>query len=83
MRKALKQKRRSIFFALSGEMIQGYYYSRPIPRDEYEKLLEQEGSAALSKEKSALVTLGNINAIFGEDSLVNSILDGFWRFWNL
>ncbi len=61
---------------LGCEMIQGYYYSRPIPRDEYEKLLEQESSAALSKEKSALVTFGNINAIFGGDSLVNSILDG-------
>ena len=61
---------------LGCEMIQGYYYSRPIPREEYELLLDQKDSVAILKEKPTLVTLDSINAVFGGDSLVNSILDG-------
>ena len=61
---------------LGCEMIQGYYYSRPIPREEYEMLLDRNDVVAVSKEKPTLVTLSGINAVFGGDSIVNSILDG-------
>ncbi|MBP8640079.1 MAG: EAL domain-containing protein [Oscillospiraceae bacterium] len=61
---------------LGCEMIQGYYYSRPVPRYEYEKLLDNMDSITLTKEKPTVTQLGNINAVFGADSLVNSILDG-------
>lgn len=58
------------------EMIQGFYYSRPIPRDEYEKLLDMSASGRFVGEKPAALTLDSINAILGGDSLVNSLLDG-------
>jgi len=62
--------------SLGCEMIQGFYYSRPIPRDEYEKLLDTNVSARFVGEKPDTLTLGGINAALGGDSLVNSLLDG-------
>lgn len=61
---------------LGCEMIQGYYYSRPIPREEYEKLLERKDQISTSEEKSSAINLNSINSVLGGDSLVTSILDG-------
>ena len=58
------------------EMIQGFYYSRPIPREEYEKLLDTSASERFAGEKPVAITLSSINSILGGDSLINSLLDG-------
>ncbi len=62
--------------SLGCETIQGYYYSRPIPREEYEKLIAGQDPTDFRREKPAGVTLSGINAVLGGDSLINSMLDG-------
>ena len=61
---------------LGCDMIQGYYYSRPVPRDEFEKKLQQGDIAVQGFEKPAAITVQNINAVLGADSLVTSLIDG-------
>ncbi|MEA4895513.1 MAG: EAL domain-containing protein [Oscillospiraceae bacterium] len=62
--------------SLGCETIQGYYYSRPIPRDDYEKLIIGQSGETLRSQKSAGITLSSINAALGGDGLINSLLDG-------
>jgi len=61
---------------LGCEMIQGYYYSRPVSREDYEILLECKDRICTLTEKSSDITLNTVNALMGGDSLVTSILDG-------
>lgn len=61
---------------LGCEMIQGYYYSYPLPRDEYEKLLEQKSFIRKIEDKRSSVTLSSIDAVLGGDSLATSLLEG-------
>ncbi len=62
--------------SLGCEAIQGYYYSHPIPREEYEKLVDEPGEKRLRCDDASCVTLGGINALLGGDSIINSLLDG-------
>ena len=57
-------------------MIQGYYYSRPIPREEFEAKLESNESIVRKTDAPAAITVDNINAVLGADSLVTSLIDG-------
>lgn len=61
---------------LGCDMIQGYYYSRPVPRDEYEKKLLNKEIAEPVNKAAAAVTVENINSILGADSLVTALIDG-------
>ena len=63
---------------LGCDMIQGYYYSRPVPREEFERKLQQEDIAVQSCETSAAITLENINAVLGADNLVTTLIDGIF-----
>ncbi|MGI5978941.1 MAG: EAL domain-containing protein [Oscillospiraceae bacterium] len=63
---------------LGCDMIQGYYYSRPIPREEFETKLQEGIITAQSCEKPAAITLENINAVLGADSLVTALIDGIF-----
>lgn len=62
--------------SLGCEMIQGYVYSRPLSRGEYEILLDQKDSISILKEKPMVVATSNMNALLGGDGTINSILDG-------
>lgn len=62
--------------SLGCETIQGYFYSQPIPRDEYGKLLDEREATDFRSEKASVVTLSGVNAVLGGDSLINSLLDG-------
>jgi len=62
--------------SLGCEMIQGFYYSPPLCRQDYELLLESEGNSCPLREKPAMLMLSNINAALGGDSLLNALLDG-------
>ena len=61
---------------LGCDMVQGYYYFRPVPRDDYENLLMQKETIFRVIDKPAAVTLESINAVLGGDSLVTSLVDG-------
>ena len=61
---------------LGCDMIQGYYYSRPIPREEFEAKLESNESIVSKTDAPAAITVDNINAVLGADSLVTSLIDG-------
>lgn len=61
---------------LGCDMIQGYYYSRPIPREEFEKKLLSGDIAVPAGDTPAALTIENINAVLGADSLVTSLIDG-------
>jgi len=61
---------------LGCDMIQGYYYSRPVPREEFEKKLASGDIATQACAKPAAITVQNINAVLGADSLVTSLIDG-------
>lgn len=62
--------------SLGCEMIQGFYYSPPLCRQDYERLLENEGGAYPAPKQSAVLMLSNINAALGGDTLLNALLDG-------
>ena len=61
---------------LGCEMIQGYYFSRPVPREEYEALLNKERSGRPKRDKAPELAMTGIDAVLGADSVVTSILDG-------
>lgn len=61
---------------LGCEMIQGYYFSRPVPREEFEALLKQETSSKPKRETAPEIVMTGIDAVLGADSLVTAILDG-------
>ncbi len=60
---------------LGCDMIQGYYYSRPISREEFEKKLLSGDIAAPAGDTPAALTIENINAVLGADSLATSLID--------
>ena len=62
--------------SLGCETIQGYYYSKPMAREDYGKLLDGRKSADYKSEKTSVVTLSGVNAVFGGDSMINALLDG-------
>ncbi|MFB0921064.1 MAG: EAL domain-containing protein, partial [Oscillospiraceae bacterium] len=62
--------------SLGCEAIQGYYYSPPVPREEYEKLIGEGGAAKPGSDNASYDTLSSVSAILGGDSLINSLLDG-------
>ena len=62
--------------SLGCDMVQGYYYARPIARDDFEKLLDKGSAKPAVKEAPAAVTLEGINAVLGGDSLFTSLMDG-------
>jgi PAS domain-containing protein len=62
--------------SLGCEMIQGFFYSTPLPREEYENLLEQQNSIYPLRGKPTLLTINRINEIMGGDNLITSLLDG-------
>lgn len=61
---------------LGCEVAQGYYYSRPIPREAFERLLLGEGKVSRLPEKPTAVTIEGISALLGGDSLVTALVDG-------
>ncbi|MGI5984895.1 MAG: EAL domain-containing protein [Oscillospiraceae bacterium] len=61
---------------LGCDMVQGYYYSRPVTREDYEKLIISKDSVCMITDKPPAVTLDSINAVMGGDSLVTSLVDG-------
>ncbi len=62
--------------SLGCEMIQGFFYSTPMPREDYEKLLEQQNTGCLQREKATLLTIDRINEIMGGDNLITTLLEG-------
>jgi len=58
------------------EKIQGFYFSRPLPREEYEALLKSGTSGRQKRNASPDFNIVGIDAVLGADSLVTSILDG-------
>lgn len=62
--------------SLGCDIVQGYFFAHPIPREDFEKLLNNCGQRPEPKKELPAVTLESINAIFGGDSLVTALMDG-------
>lgn len=62
---------------LGCETIQGFYFSRHVPREEYEAMLKRERIGGPKRVNTASdINMSSIDAVLGADSLVTSILDG-------
>ncbi len=61
---------------LGCDIVQGYYFARPICRDAFEQLLEHDEISAVKREPAATITLESINAVLGGDSLLTALMDG-------
>ncbi|MEG1404140.1 MAG: EAL domain-containing protein [Oscillospiraceae bacterium] len=62
--------------SLGCDLIQGYYYSRPIPRAEFEKLLDARVVVSTATGASASMTRERIDAVMGGDRLLTALMDG-------
>lgn len=64
---------------LGCDMIQGYYYSKPLSQREYEALLIRKDVLIRPfAEKPAVITLDGINAALGGDGLITSLADAIF-----
>lgn len=69
---------------LGCNMVQGFFYSHPLAREDYEKLLNNEPVAVYERpEKPPVFSQESINAIMGGDSLVNTLVDGIFGAFGL
>ncbi len=69
------KEQRDFLESIGCEYVQGFYYARPMPVDEYEKLIENQNAVTdnddtLSEEK----LLGNFDAIWSSDSGSGTLL---------
>ncbi len=63
--------------SLGCDMVQGYFFARPIARGDFEKLLNKAESTAPAKQTlPETITLDSLNAVLGGDSLLTSLMDG-------
>ena len=63
--------------SLGCDMVQGYFFARPIARGDFEKLLNKaESTAPVKQPLPETITLDGINAVLGGDSLLTSLMDG-------
>ncbi|NLH00460.1 MAG: EAL domain-containing protein, partial [Clostridiales bacterium] len=61
---------------LGCEMVQGFYYSRALPRETYLDMIANRETVHCGKDKPAAITLDSINAVLGGNSLVTSLVEG-------
>ena len=63
--------------SLGCDMVQGYFFARPIARGDFEKLLNKaESTAPVKQPLPETITLDSLNAVLGGDSLLTSLMDG-------
>lgn len=63
--------------SLGCDMVQGYFFARPIARGDFEKLLNKaESTAPVKQTLPETITLDSLNAVLGGDSLLTSLMDG-------
>lgn len=54
--------------------VQGYYYAKPMPVEEYEKLIEENKQTILTCEEKATDLLSDFDAIWSSDSVSSTLL---------
>lgn len=61
---------------LGCDIVQGYYYAKPVSRDAFERLMEHDDISAVKRMPAETITLESINAVLGGDSLLTAMMDG-------
>ncbi len=72
------KKQADFIKSIGGDMIQGYYYSKPMPENAWEEMLNDAGCTVEVMQNDCAESLSNedLSALMGDSSLVNLLLKG-------